>query len=360
MAEGVPALRHVPLFAEHAEIDGTVEILAVPEESARADRLLRPVCRAYRPYKNGAWCYEDGCIYRGLELLYRATGEARWLDALRRLLDRQVGPDGTLAGYSLSDYNIDNILPGRALLFMAAETGEPRYRAAADTLVRQLATHPRTRSGVYWHKLRYPWQIWLDGLYMAHPFQVGTGCASTGRTLSRIRSARSPSRSRPPSSRDRAPCPCLRRGPPAGLGRSRRRGGRARIGPGRWAGSRCASWMWPNWSGRRPSGRSSRRAARCSSGFRRCASRAGSGAGDRPARHGGNFHETSSSAMIAYALRKAGRWACHGPRRHDRGACCAPRSVPSRAAVSRWPTSARWRASGPTNSAIATARPATT
>jgi unsaturated rhamnogalacturonyl hydrolase len=130
---------------------------------------------AYRPYKNGAWCYEDGCIYRGLELLYRATGEARWLEALRRLLDRQVGPDGSLAGYTLSDYNIDNILPGRALLFMAAETGDARYRMAADALVRQLAMHPRTRSGVYWHKLRYPWQIWLDGLYMCHPFQVGYG-----------------------------------------------------------------------------------------------------------------------------------------------------------------------------------------
>lgn len=130
---------------------------------------------SYQPYKNGAWCYEDGCIYRGLELLHRATGDARWRDALRRLLERQVGPDGSLAGYSLSDYNIDNILPGRALLFMAAETGEPRYRAAADGLVRQLETHPRTRSGVYWHKLRYPWQIWLDGLYMCHPFQVGYG-----------------------------------------------------------------------------------------------------------------------------------------------------------------------------------------
>ena len=35
---------------------------------------------AYRPYKGGAWCYEDGCIYRGLVLLHQATGEARWYD----------------------------------------------------------------------------------------------------------------------------------------------------------------------------------------------------------------------------------------------------------------------------------------
>ncbi len=130
---------------------------------------------AYRPYKNGGWCYEDGCIYRGLELLYRATGNTRWRDALRRLLESQVGPDGTLERYNLSDYNIDNILPGRALLFMDAETGDPRYRAGADVLILQLLTHPRTRSGVYWHKLRYPWQIWLDGMYMCHPFQIDYG-----------------------------------------------------------------------------------------------------------------------------------------------------------------------------------------
>jgi polygalacturonase len=33
MAEGVPAMRHVPLFAEHVEIDGQVEIMATREET---------------------------------------------------------------------------------------------------------------------------------------------------------------------------------------------------------------------------------------------------------------------------------------------------------------------------------------
>ena len=29
----------------------------------------------YSPYKGGSWCYEDGCLYRGLQLLFQATGE---------------------------------------------------------------------------------------------------------------------------------------------------------------------------------------------------------------------------------------------------------------------------------------------
>lgn len=133
----------------------------------------------YQPYKRGHWCYEDGCLYRGLELLHRATGEERWLDHLLRLITPQIrrGSDGTvsLAGYDPSEYNIDNILSGRALLYLAKVTGDPLYLEAAALLASQLRTHPRTRSGVYWHKLRYPWQIWLDGLYMAAPFQVGYG-----------------------------------------------------------------------------------------------------------------------------------------------------------------------------------------
>lgn len=126
----------------------------------------------YQPYKGGRWCYEDGCIYRGLELLHQETGDQRWFDHLLRLCDPQVGSDGSLKAYVLSDYNIDNVLPGRALLYVHKQTGEARYNIAANVLARQLFTHPRTKSGVFWHKLRYPWQIWLDGLYMGQPFRI--------------------------------------------------------------------------------------------------------------------------------------------------------------------------------------------
>ena len=126
----------------------------------------------HQPYKGGAWCYEDGCIYRGLELLHIETGDPLWLDHLQRLVDAQVGPTGTLKGYVLSDYNIDNVLSGRALLYLYDKTGAAKYKAAAELLARQLKSHPRTNSGVFWHKLRYPWQIWLDGLYMGQPFRI--------------------------------------------------------------------------------------------------------------------------------------------------------------------------------------------
>lgn len=126
----------------------------------------------YKHYKDGRFCYEDGLIYRGLEFLHQSTGDDLWLSHLRRLADPQIGRDGSLKGYDLSDYNIDNILAGRSLLYLEEQTGDAKYMVAADTLARQLETQPRTRSGVFWHKLRYPWQIWLDGIYMGHPFRI--------------------------------------------------------------------------------------------------------------------------------------------------------------------------------------------
>ncbi|MBO9654787.1 MAG: glycoside hydrolase family 88 protein [Agrobacterium tumefaciens] len=126
----------------------------------------------YRHYKGGNWCYEDGCVYRGLQLLFEATGEARWNGHLHRLADAQIGPDGTLAGYDPQEYNIDHILAGRILFPLAVETSDKRYLAAAEHLAGQLRSHPRIAVGNYWHKKRYPHQVWLDGLYMGLPFQI--------------------------------------------------------------------------------------------------------------------------------------------------------------------------------------------
>lgn len=133
---------------------------------------LRRYVAEYSPYKGGAWCYEDGCIYRGLQCLYEATGDGHWRAEAERLIAPQLGDDGALLGYLAGDFNIDNIQSGRALLWLEGLTGEARYLRGAERLIAQLAEHPRTESGVYWHKARYPWQVWLDGLYMGVTFQL--------------------------------------------------------------------------------------------------------------------------------------------------------------------------------------------
>jgi unsaturated rhamnogalacturonyl hydrolase len=50
------------------------------------------------------------------------------------------------------------------------QTNDERYKKAIITLREQLKSHPRTSEGGFWHKKIYPWQMWLDGLYMGAPF----------------------------------------------------------------------------------------------------------------------------------------------------------------------------------------------
>lgn len=138
---------------------------------------------SHQPYKGGPWCYEDGLIYRGCECLYYATGEKRWLDHVLRLIGPQIQDGPKLLNYDANDYNIDNIMAGRALLFLHRVSGEKTYLDAAGLLASQLGTHPRTQSKIYWHKNRYPWQVWLDGLYMGAPFQIEYGLITGDKDL---------------------------------------------------------------------------------------------------------------------------------------------------------------------------------
>jgi unsaturated rhamnogalacturonyl hydrolase len=47
-----------------------------------------------------------------------------------------------------------------------------KYSYALDNLIDQLKDHPKTKSGGYWHKKIYPWQMWLDGIFMGSTYMV--------------------------------------------------------------------------------------------------------------------------------------------------------------------------------------------
>lgn len=85
-------------------------------------------------------------------------------------MDYWFDKDGLLSKYSLEEYNIDHITPGRGIMTLYRVTNDEKYKKALDLIRSQLKTHPRTKEGGFWHKKIYPWQMWLDGLYMAQPF----------------------------------------------------------------------------------------------------------------------------------------------------------------------------------------------
>ncbi len=116
------------------------------------------------------WTYDHGLVLKGIERVYQNTRDKQYLDFIQRSMDHFVADDGSIRTYSVDEYNIDHILPGRNLLFLYKVTKQEKYRKAAELLRSQLKTHPRTSEGGFWHKKIYPSQMWLDGLYMAEPF----------------------------------------------------------------------------------------------------------------------------------------------------------------------------------------------
>ena len=117
------------------------------------------------------WDYSPGVLALSLVRLGEATKNDAYIEFGTRAVASHVNPDGTIKGYKLDDYNIDNIPPGKVLL-AAIDRGDKNeaYVKAVKTLRDQMRTHPRTSEGGFWHKKRYPSQMWLDGLYMASPF----------------------------------------------------------------------------------------------------------------------------------------------------------------------------------------------
>jgi unsaturated rhamnogalacturonyl hydrolase len=122
--------------------------------------------------KTARWDYEQGLVLKALERVWERTGDGRYFTYIQKDLDQFVQKDGSIRTYKAEDYTLDNLATGPALLLLSqlSVPNAEKYRLAAATLRKQLASQPRTKEGGFWHKKVYPNQMWLDGLYMAEPF----------------------------------------------------------------------------------------------------------------------------------------------------------------------------------------------
>lgn len=116
------------------------------------------------------WHYEHGLLLKSIEQVWHATGQVKYWYFIKDIVESFVAADGCIRTYRAEEYNLDQINPGKLLFTLWYATGDERYRAAAQVLRQQLRHQPRTHAGGFWHKLIYPFQMWLDGIYMAAPF----------------------------------------------------------------------------------------------------------------------------------------------------------------------------------------------
>jgi unsaturated rhamnogalacturonyl hydrolase len=122
-----------------------------------------------------SWTYTNGLVSDAFLALWEKTEEKKYYEYAKAYADTLIDEKGIIRTYKLTDYNIDKINSGKMLFTFYEETKDERYRIAMDTLRKQLAEHPRVSEGGFWHKKRYPHQMWLDGLYMGGPFYARYG-----------------------------------------------------------------------------------------------------------------------------------------------------------------------------------------
>jgi unsaturated rhamnogalacturonyl hydrolase len=142
---------------------------ALHTETPWSQRIAASALARYN-MSHSRWHYKHGLLFKGMVDLWQKTGNGRYWQSMRAYVDQFVTADGEIRTYREDEYNIDQINPGKLLFPLYRETGEPRYRQALERLRRQLRHHPRTNEGGFWHKKIYPYQMWLDGLYMGSVF----------------------------------------------------------------------------------------------------------------------------------------------------------------------------------------------
>lgn len=125
-----------------------------------------------RQGKKPHWNYIDGCMITALIQIARITGEAKYFDFAERFIDYYVSDDGSILGYDKEKYNLDDVNEGKVLFELYESTGKGKYRLAIEKQWEHLTSQPRTETGNFWHKLIYPNQVWLDGIYMAQVFSA--------------------------------------------------------------------------------------------------------------------------------------------------------------------------------------------
>ena len=137
------------------------------------ETLFKTHMNQFKPYHpTKRMTYEDGLMLISAQRLYEQTNNQIYLDFVLNYLDTWIDEDGRITAYKIEDYNIDNILAGNVLFIAYEKTNNDKYLKAMHLLRKQLTFQPRTTYNNFWHKRIYPYQVWLDGLYMGQIFYL--------------------------------------------------------------------------------------------------------------------------------------------------------------------------------------------
>ena len=132
----------------------------------------------------GAWGYAKSLYLYGQYLVWKRTGDSRYLQYIKDWVDSHVDANGNVTNIdrdgkvtNIAFDNLDSMLPGNLLLLPFKETKDAKYKLAAEKIRSRFNTYPRTKDGGFWHAASKSreWQVWGDGVFMSMPFLARYG-----------------------------------------------------------------------------------------------------------------------------------------------------------------------------------------
>lgn len=158
---------------------------------AESELKRSPALYLYDSGKVPFFGYTQGVGGTSYLYLYAKTGDRRYFDYAEQWCDTLCHEDGTIERRAMEAYNLDLIRGGLVVGQVyrdieqnpdlvggkeAAKHKLAKYKKCMESqLIKQLKNQPKTCDGGFWHKLVYPHQMWLDGIYMASPFMAMYG-----------------------------------------------------------------------------------------------------------------------------------------------------------------------------------------
>lgn len=156
-------------------INGSLVLSEAPYKNYSEWLTHSEMQRVPQPYmldfaKTPKWGYVVGIEQEAMLDTYLAYKDNSILDYLEQYPAKMIDEKGNITGYKYEDFNLDNTRPARFLLRINQINPEEKNMKALKTVFKQLEKQPRTKDKVWWHKAIYAHQVWLDGVYMGHPF----------------------------------------------------------------------------------------------------------------------------------------------------------------------------------------------
>ncbi len=124
--------------------------------------------------ERGAFTYQQAVLLRGIQEIYKRTGNSKYRDYIARWLESTTNEEGFPHDDGKGWCSLESLdfrQPASLCFDLYEETKDKRYWNCIDYLYKDMKDFVQTKEGGFFHATYNPDQMWLDGLYM-----VGSNC----------------------------------------------------------------------------------------------------------------------------------------------------------------------------------------